>query len=317
MQVRARYRRAAGDMRIMRGKLVDRLLRPLVLLAVVLTVIATAAQFRAPLLDRISPLWLALIWGGVAAAAVLLMFARRDAGLPRREQQRYRKLGKMAPLTPEQQRLLALDAVSDWQAAGWNSSLEYVPARVRLTAQGHQKASFLILPIVEPNEVRGRIQNESGAVTAPEFSTSFEYAFQNPSASQRFADVLAAPAQHAKITELAELTGQHETRIRELGRSENTQPPTLLRGFDVMRLIQWVRLGYMAGYFTEPEAWDQLSRLGQVARQHFSTPSAYWGNVRTGIAFTQGSTVEIEQFDQSRVQLAASNWPAAEILEIR
>lgn len=321
MRRRWRYRHIVAAARQERGTTVDRAFRTTLYALIIVVVGAVVLWWMNQALggvdfssrDALGPICAALFAGSLAAVLASLPLAWRDAGLPLREQAKYRAIGQMQSLTAKQQALLALDAVSDWEMGGWNSSLEYVPAARRLTAHEGHAESFLTLRLVEPSEARTVISNRIGATSAEELRAIIGQNLGELSASAQFADALAGDA--APIDRIASLTGHDAATIRALGYGMDTLPATLLRGHDIMRMIQLTRLGFMADYFSETEAWEHLASFGEMVTSYFPTAEAYWSNIGTGIAFLDASEDGLANFDQVRTQLGQSNWPAAELLK--
>lgn len=307
-----RYHRPIAAARRQRRSISDRW-RGTIIVALILVGWAALAPWALPAFTAPeTPLILGVIAAAMGVAVVIpFVFAASDAFRPVREQQRYRRIGKVVPLTASQQRLLALDALSDYASGTWNSSLEYLPSQVRL---GRTDAgSFLSLAVVSREQARAMLDEVTGAASEWQLRRVLEDLMKG-TVSAQFRAALSDPQQAARVQQIAARTGQAPEALRTLVTKTDATLAPQLRAMDVSRIVQAVRLGFMAGFLGEDEAWELLARVGQAADAHFSTMTAFVENARVATAFLDEDPAAVATFDRTREGLLASQWPAAAIL---
>ncbi len=330
MRARWRYQKLVASARRARGSGADRVrgvLAGLVALVVLVGAVwASPAVTRVPLPELLNgsqgfgPVFAALLVVLIVALALSSLLGIVDMWVPLREQQRYRKLTGAGPLSPRQQQVLALDAVSDFRAGGWNGSLEYVPAWVRMPAimqRQHRSdgrySPFLTLRLVDPFEVREFLDRSMKIASASQVRSRLERMLGEASMSLRLADLLSSSASDDAVRRLAALTGSDEAGIRSLGVAQAGRPARLLWAGDVMYGIGFVRNAFVAGYLSEQDAWQQLERLADVAFACFADAREYWSNTRVAIALSSDDMRAVHDFDTTFEELQRSAWPAASI----
>lgn len=317
VRLRARYARVIARARRERWSLADRWRATVKILLVVALSLAGVAPLALPAIEAMDfpPMVIAAAVAIIvfAIAVVFVGFALLDAGVPRREQRKYRKLGGMVPLTDAQQRLLTLDALSDFTSGSWNSSLEYLPSAARLVGTGVGPDTFLSLRVVSRADAAKMLDDLIGAATEWQLRRVLEDLMKGDASAQLRA-ALRNPREERRLQRLGELTGHPFAYIRALGTPGQERPAPQLRGLDANRIVQSVRLGYMAGFLTETESWELLARVDQAVRAHFGSLGEYVENMRIAAAFMGDSPEVVADFDRVRDGLLASNWPAAGFL---
>ncbi|PPF28354.1 hypothetical protein C5C36_02755 [Rathayibacter sp. AY1G1] len=255
---------------------------------------------------------------GLLAATV--GFQQWDARAPRREQLAY--LGAADSPTPSlrQQQLLALDAVSDFSFAGWNSSLAFQPSWAELPeelrrryADGAKGAPWQQLPLHPLVEHRVALDRDFRIASADDVELLVADVLTRGPLSTRFAEVSASADAERMRSRVAALTGGSEFHLLELAQAVDGRPPLLLLAGDAERTIGAIRYAYVAGYLPAARAWELLAAVGDRVFERYSGWDAYWADAALAIAFRTDSLGAVQHHHRLRAELAASGWPAAAV----
>lgn len=228
----------------------------------------------------------------VLVAVGLLVHALIDMRVPRHEQQQYWALTGAQPITARQQQLLAFDAQSDFAVGGWNSSLDYAPARSRMPAplrqahaQGNKRTVFVTMPLFDVDAMRAKLDTDHHIASGADVELFVADALNDRRFSHRFLQVLHGPDGEKMLARLSSLTGTSHWDLRALEHPENGLPPRLLWAADTQRVIAVIRMAYLADHLDTATAWRLIEHATGPAAGLFDSWDTYWANVRTGLAF--------------------------------
>lgn len=252
------------------------------------------------------------VFVGIFAQAA---YSLADAGLPRREQRRYLAVSAQQPLTPTQQSLLSLDALSDFRAGLWNSSLAYHPTWVEMPEtwrtkheDGEKGQPFLMLSLGSLRWQREELDRNRRIIRDVDLEMFVADCFSERSWSGRLRHALNNEPD--VIGRLAALTGAHELDLRALAHPQGSHLAPLLWAADVQRAIATVRTAYGAGVVDAETAWRLIAHAGAVAAAVFPDARAYEDNLRVGTALGTDNLEDVHAFDRARTDFRASAWPA-------
>jgi hypothetical protein len=259
----------------------------------------------------IAPLLLLIIFIIIAPPLIASVV---DADLPLREQQRY--ASGSTPITERQQQILALDAISDYTIKGWNSSLEYWPAGVRLrppVLDSNPTSPFLTMSLIDPAGVRSELDQRYRVLNEQTLQLFIADALAERSASAGLLRVLRGPDADSAVACLAALSGTDEWDIRARAEARDGRPPLLMWALDTQRIMAAIRMSYVAGYIVEPHAWELLERIADIAFSLHAGWAEYHQSLVIGAAFASDSLDEVERVRNSIRGLTSDGWPAARV----
>lgn len=237
-----------------------------------------------------------------------------DAGLPLREQRRY--AAGSPELTERQQQILAIDATSDYAIRGWNSSLEYWPAGVRLRPpllDPRARSPFLTMALLDVSGVRNDLDRRFRVVNAQTLQLFVADAMSDRSYSASLLRVLSGPDAEVATARIAALSGTDEWDLRARTEPRGARPPVLLWALDAQRIIAAVRMSFVAGYIDESHAWELLEQVADIAFSLHSDWNELHQALIVGTAFMADSLEEVERVRTAVQGLADDGWPAATI----
>ena len=256
----------------------------------------------------------------LVAAAGLIVGALVDRSIPRREQQRYRRLVGDQEVTERQQQLLALDAQSDYAIGGWNSSLDYGPAWSMMPAdmrkrheQSAKRSFFVTMPLFEERALRARLDADEHIASGGDVELFVADALSDASLSGRFHRVLHGADGERMLARVASLTGVGQWDLRALDEAVDGRSARLLWAADTQRVIAVLRMAYLAGHIDAATTWRLIERAAEPASALFTGWDDYWADVRIGLAFLTDRLEVVQQMDDSLAGLRGSDWPAAHV----
>ena len=83
----------------------------------------------------------------------------------------------------------------------------------------------------------------------------------------------------------------------------------LVWAFDLQRVINLARAGYMARYLTEDEAWDDILRAADLIYNIFPDLNTYHQNWLLGCAYWSRSAERVASMRESMKTFELCDWP--------
>ncbi len=257
---------------------------------------------------------------GVGLLVASLVFQQIDARAPRRDQLDYVAQARIRPVTPEEQQLLALDAVSDFSFGGWNSSLAFQPTWAEMPAElrarhadGSTGYEWAGLPMTTLAQHRAALDTQFRIASRDDIELFVADALAQGPQSARFAELAASEEAERMVSRMAALTGRSEFEIIDLTRPHDGRPPVLLLAGDSERTIGAIRYAYVAGYLPADDAWALIRQIGARVFATYDGWDAYWADASLALAFRTDSLDAVMSQRRVRDALVASAWPAATV----
>lgn len=280
-------------------------------LAVALTFWPEGRELGNPFFGAVAGLVIGLVLSSI-------LWARWDAGAPRRAQRQYRTAAGLPPLSLEQQQILALDAASDFSFGGWNSSLAFafswieLPAPVRAKyADGIKGSPWRWIPFSPLTQLRTDLDRQYKIASGTDVEVLVADVLATGPLSARFAEVIVSPEAEKMASRVAAISGVPVFDVLDLAVARDGREPELLLAGDVERAIGAVRYAYMAGYVAHDRAWELLARLAQRAFARYGGYDEYWRAVEVATAFRTDSLEAVEALRSNLAGLKEKGWPAA------
>ncbi len=266
------------------------------------------------------PIVLFALGMGVGLLVASLVFQQIDARAPRRDQLDYVAQARIRPVTPEEQQLLALDAVSVFSFGGWNSSLAFQPtwaempaARRARHADGSSGYEWAGLPMTTLAQHRAALDTQFRIASRDDIELFVADALAQGPQSARFAELAASEEAERMVSRMAALTGRSEFEIIDLTRPHDGRPPVLLLAGDSERTFGAISYAYVAGYLPADDAWALIRQIGARVFATYDGWDAYWADASLALAFRTDSLVAVMSQRRVRDALVASAWPAATV----
>jgi hypothetical protein len=283
-----------------------------------------ALVIAVPLADRrdmTGPPVVAALAFMLGVTIVSVAFHLRDARAPLAHQRAYVAAAGRAPLTLEQQQLLALDAVSDFSYRLWNSSLAFQPTfaelpsdlRARYADGAEGTGGWASLPIASLAKQRAALDAQFRIASRVDLELFVADAMTQGLVSPRFADVAAGPDADRMLARMAALTGRSEFELIERTRPQGDRPAVLLLAGDTERTIGAIRFAHLAGYLPADDAWTLMRQAAAPVFAAYDGWDAYWADVALALAFRTDDLATVQAAQRVQEGLRASGWPAARV----
>ncbi|CCE76566.1 DUF1266 domain-containing protein [Clavibacter nebraskensis] len=322
VQMRNRHARAADAARRTAPAALRR--RALLITAWSAPFAIVALVIAVPLADRqdmTGPPVVAVLAFMLGVTIVSVAFHLRDARAPLAHQRAYVAAAGRAPVTLEQQQLLALDAVSDFSYRLWNSSLAFQPTFAELPAGIRERhadgatgtGGWPALPIASLAQQRAALDSQFRIASRTDLELFVADAMTDGLVSARFAEVAAGPDAERMVARMAALTGRSEFEVMERTRPRGDRPPVLLLAGDSERTIGAIRYAYVAGYLPADDAWALIREVGARVFAAYDGWDAYWADVALALAFRTDSLETVQAAQRVQEGLRTSGWPAAKV----
>ncbi|ARS38373.1 hypothetical protein CA265_01170 [Sphingobacteriaceae bacterium GW460-11-11-14-LB5] len=251
---------------------------------------------------------IALVLGGLIGKIFIQKITRRRIN----EQKKYYKLTGANWLPQPKREALQLDAPDGYKYGEWIETLEYWPCEIRLP----KKVDFKTF-IVTTKEERLEGNDQSwGVLSEKSYNETIDRLF-NGMHSELFAtEKHLMPAEEIKkmITRLADLTQLPESYVQACWETKDDQPPLLLWGFDLQRIIELSRTSFMAGLITEETAWQNILKTSAYIHALFDDMDSFYNNFRLGHAYLINDfKVTSEKLKAHKAYTENCDWPIKEI----
>lgn len=199
------------------------------------------------------------------------------------EQKRYYRLYGAGWLPQEKREALQLDAPDGYQYGEWIETLEYWPCEARLAKQVDFKTF-----IVTTKEERLMSNDQSwGVLSEKSYNETIDQLFNGMHSRLFAADktLMKEDAKQKMVSRIAELTQLPENYVKSCWEPKDSQPPQLLWGFDLNRIVELSRTSFMAGLISEEAAWNNILQSSAYIHALFDDMDDYYNNFRLGHAY--------------------------------